>query len=123
MSNFFLLYTLNFKVILKFFLLLFLIVFTLICQVSNFIESDSPLISHVARTHHLSLVTFFSAANTELSTLQVELRDRHKNYVEKELRITGDYDGNISSNIFFSLLLTLTNTKLRKHLIQTNIYI
>ncbi|KAL7637221.1 UNVERIFIED_CONTAM: hypothetical protein RMT77_011933 [Armadillidium vulgare] len=62
-------------------------------DVSNFIESDSPLISHVARTHHLSLVTFFSAANTELSTLQVELRDKHKNYVEKELRITGDYDG------------------------------
>ena len=50
---------------------------------------DHPFVVHVAHVHHMSFVTHFSAAYEELYKIQSESHEKHKRYIEGELKIGG----------------------------------
>ncbi|XP_042860789.1 syntaxin-1A-like [Penaeus japonicus] len=55
-------------------------------------ESSNGVVQHAARTHHLSLAIHLSLMLGELSGMQIDMHDRHKQYVRKELMITTGHD-------------------------------
>lgn len=55
-------------------------------------ENSSGVVQHAARTHHLSLAIHLSFMLEELSGMQIDMHDRHKQYVRKELMITTGHD-------------------------------
>uniref|UniRef100_A0A2R5L0N7 Syntaxin-1A-like n=1 Tax=Hirondellea gigas TaxID=1518452 RepID=A0A2R5L0N7_9CRUS len=86
----------------------------------EFENSEDHLLSHIARTHHLSLIVWSRDSLDQLSSLLIDAHHRHKAYIKKELLITSD--NNITEEELEALLLDKPPAVFTQDLLQeTNV--